>query len=59
MLGPEAELAFRQSLMLSNNNLSIFIDRPISAGILGAIVIIVLFSIYSRMKQRRKVLAMR
>ena len=59
VLGPEAELAFRQSLMLSNNRLSIFVERPISAGILGAIVLVVLFSVYSRMKQRSKVLSPR
>ncbi|WP_413733447.1 tripartite tricarboxylate transporter permease [Sodalis sp. RH21] len=57
VLGPEAELAFRQSLMLSNNKLSIFIERPISAGILCAIVLVVAFSVYSRMKQRRKVMS--
>lgn len=58
VLGPEAERTIRQSLMLSNNRLSIFVERPISAAILLATVAVVVFSVVSRAKQRRKALAM-
>jgi putative tricarboxylic transport membrane protein len=58
VLGPEAERTIRQSLMLSNNRLSIFIERPISATILAATVAVVVFSMLSRAKQRRRALAM-
>jgi putative tricarboxylic transport membrane protein len=54
VLGPEAERTVRQSMILSNNNPLIFLQRPISAGILAATVAVVLFSIYSRLRQRRK-----
>ncbi len=58
VLGPEAERTIRQSLMLSNNHLSIFVERPISAAILAVTVAVVLFSAFSRSKQRRKALAL-
>jgi putative tricarboxylic transport membrane protein len=54
VLGPEAELTVRQSLMLSNNNPMIFLERPISATILVTTVIVVMLSAWGRRRQRRR-----
>jgi putative tricarboxylic transport membrane protein len=54
VLGPEAELTVRQSLMLSNNNPMIFLERPISATILITTVIVVVLSAWGRRRQRRR-----
>jgi putative tricarboxylic transport membrane protein len=40
VLGPMAENAVRQSLVLSDDNPMIFLERPISATIFGAAVIV-------------------
>jgi putative tricarboxylic transport membrane protein len=40
VLGPMAENAVRQSLVLSDNNPMIFLERPISATIFGAAIVI-------------------
>jgi putative tricarboxylic transport membrane protein len=40
VLGPMAENAIRQSLVLSDNNPMIFVERPISATIFGAAIVI-------------------
>jgi len=48
VLGPEAENAIRQSLILSDNSLMIFVQRPISAIVLGLAVLVIVWAIYSR-----------
>ncbi|CAN5740205.1 tripartite tricarboxylate transporter permease [soil metagenome] len=48
VLGPQAENAVRQSLILSDNSLLIFVQRPISAIVLALAVVVVGFAIYSR-----------
>jgi putative tricarboxylic transport membrane protein len=48
VLGPQAENAIRQSLILSDNNLMIFVERPISATVLCLAVIVVILAIVSR-----------
>ena len=45
VLGPQAENAIRQSLTLSDNNLLIFVERPISAIVLGLAVVVVVLAI--------------
>jgi putative tricarboxylic transport membrane protein len=40
VLGPMFENAVRQSLLLSDNNPMIFLQRPISATIFGAVIVI-------------------
>jgi len=52
VLGPQAEAALRQSMILSDNSPLIFIERPIAASIVVLIVAMVGFSIVSRRKQR-------
>jgi len=57
VLGPQAESAVRQSLMLSDNSPMIFLERPIALGIVVLIVVMVATSIISRRRQRHAVAA--
>jgi putative tricarboxylic transport membrane protein len=52
VLGPQAELTVRQSLMLSNNNPMIFVERPIAASILVATALVVAMTAFGRRRQR-------
>lgn len=54
VLGPEAETAVRQSLILSDNNPLIFVQRPISATVLALAAAVVALSIYSQRRARAK-----
>lgn len=54
VLGPQAELALRQSLTLSNDNPMIFLTRPISATVLALTVAVVVFSVVSRRRRRKE-----
>lgn len=42
LLAPGLENSLRQTMMLSDNSLSIFVERPIAAGILALIALVVL-----------------
>jgi putative tricarboxylic transport membrane protein len=53
VLGPQAENAIRQSLILSDNSLMIFVERPISAIVLGLAVIVVVLAVLSRRRGNR------
>ena len=57
VLGPQAEVTLRQSLVLSNNNPIIFLQRPIAATILALTVLVVAFAMFSRHRKRRAALA--
>jgi putative tricarboxylic transport membrane protein len=57
VLGPQAEVTLRQSLVLSNNNPIIFLQRPIAATILALTVLVVAFATFSRYRKRRAALA--
>ncbi|MFI5614012.1 tripartite tricarboxylate transporter permease [Amycolatopsis sp. NPDC051903] len=57
VLGPQAELTLRQSLTLSDDSPLIFVQRPVSAAILGVTVAVVLFAVISRQRKRRAALA--
>jgi putative tricarboxylic transport membrane protein len=57
VLGPQAELALRQSLTLSNNSPLIFVERPISATVLALTVAVIAFTTVSRYRRRRRVAA--
>jgi putative tricarboxylic transport membrane protein len=53
ILGPMMELAFRQSMIISGGRLSIFLERPISAVILGITALLFIssgFSYYRKAK---------
>ena len=50
VLEPMMESKFRQSLLISKGDFSIFLNRPISAGLLAAAILVLLSSLYSRTK---------
>jgi putative tricarboxylic transport membrane protein len=51
VLGPQAEVALRQSLTLSNDNPLIFVERPISATVLALTVGVIVFTFVSRRRR--------
>lgn len=53
VLGSVLEVAFRQSMLLSNGSLTIFFSRPIAASIVGVMALVVLSSIVSAFRRRR------
>lgn len=53
VLGSVLEVAFRQSMLLSGGSLSIFVTRPISAGIFALIVVVLLSSVFGAVRGRR------
>ena len=53
VLGSVMEVAFRQSMLLSDGSLSIFITRPIAASIIGLMGLVVLSSIVGAIRRRR------
>ncbi len=54
ILCPFLEEAFRQSLIKSHGDFSIFIKRPISASILGIAFLFIILNVFTGMKQQRK-----
>jgi putative tricarboxylic transport membrane protein len=54
VLGPQAEVALRQSLTLSNDNPMIFLERPISATVFGITIAVIAFTAIGRTRRRRK-----
>jgi putative tricarboxylic transport membrane protein len=54
ILCPFLEEAFRQSLIKSHGDFSIFIKRPISATILGIAFLFIILNVFTGMKQQRK-----
>lgn len=54
ILGPMAEQQFRRTLAISQGDMSIFIERPISAGLLGLAACIVLAMPLARFYQRHQ-----
>lgn len=56
ILGPMLEHALRQSLIMSNGKFSIFLNRPISAVMLGVAVLLLLSHLLPTLRIRRKTL---
>ena len=48
VLGPKLEVAFRQSVMISHGNFGIFVDRPVSLGLLLVTVVFLIFPLLKR-----------
>ena len=53
VLGSVLEVAFRQSLLLSEGSLTIFVSRPISASIFAVMALIVASSVIGAVRRRR------
>jgi putative tricarboxylic transport membrane protein len=51
ILGPNAEIAFRQSLMRSGGSFSIFLHSPIAATLVAASCLLLAWNIYSTLKK--------
>ena len=54
VLGPLAEQSFRQSLLMSQAELSIFVERPLSAMFLAIAVLLAAYPAISRLMKGRK-----
>ena len=54
VLGHSFEASVRQSMILSNNSLLIFLERPISAAVLGTVVILFSSVAYANRRRRLK-----
>lgn len=54
VLGPILEQSFRQSMLISHGQLSVFITRPISGGILLALVLVIVAAGVGRRAVRRR-----
>jgi putative tricarboxylic transport membrane protein len=52
VLGDQIETVLVQSLILSRGSLMIFLSKPVSAGILACVLIILIYSIYSGFKKK-------
>jgi len=57
VLGAQIESSLLQSLLISENGMRTFIERPISATLLGLAAIVFIISIYSEVKKKRSSLA--
>lgn len=53
VLGSVLEVAFRQSMLLSNGDLSIFVSRPISGSIIAVVALVVATSVFGAIRRRR------
>jgi len=53
ILGPLVEGNFRRSMLISGGDLTIFVDRPISAGFLVTTALLVAFMLYSNFRRQR------
>jgi putative tricarboxylic transport membrane protein len=56
ILCPFLEEAFRQSLIKSHGDLSIFFKRPISATVLSLSFLFIILNIFTGLKKKRKLL---
>lgn len=52
VLGPLLEEHFRRSLILSNGDFTVFVQRPISATLLGAALLLLIWGLWSSFRQR-------
>jgi putative tricarboxylic transport membrane protein len=53
VLGPQLEENFRRALLLSDGDFSVFVRKPISAGLLAVVVILLLAMLSPAIKRRR------
>lgn len=54
VLGPMLEEHFRRSLILSDGDFSVFVQRPISATLLGLALLLLLWGLWSSLRNRNK-----
>ncbi|WP_396122122.1 tripartite tricarboxylate transporter permease [Caldibacillus thermoamylovorans] len=56
VLGPKMEISFIQSLEISSGNLLIFVERPISLGLLISSIVILMISILFTKRTKRRMI---
>ena len=56
VLGPMFDVAFRRSLMLSSGDFTVFFTRPISLGLLGSALLVLLFPLLPWFKKKRNLI---
>jgi putative tricarboxylic transport membrane protein len=54
VLGPLMEENLRRALLLSRGDLAVFFQRPISAGLMSATLLLLLWAIWTTLRARRK-----
>ena len=54
VLGPQAENAIRQSLLMSDNSPIIYLHRPISATLIGLAVVLLIALTFGRSRKVRE-----
>lgn len=54
VLGPLMEEHFRRAMLLSRGNFSTFIDRPISATVLGITLLLLVWGVWSALRERKR-----
>jgi putative tricarboxylic transport membrane protein len=54
VLGPRLEENFRRAMLTSRGDISVFIERPISAAFIGLVVLLIGLRIYFRLRPRKK-----
>jgi putative tricarboxylic transport membrane protein len=58
VLCPIMEQSLRRSLLISNGSPFIFFQRPISAGIIVIVILLLLFPLIPRLRKKRKIIAL-
>jgi TctA family transporter len=53
VLGPKLEVAFRQTLMISRGDFGIFVERPVSATLLAASVLALLWPLAKLLRRKK------
>ena len=54
VLGPVFEKSLRQGLIMADGNFLFFVQRPISGTLLAVAALIVVWTIYSELKKRKR-----
>ena len=54
VLGPQMEEYFRRAMLLSRGDASVFVTRPISAGLLIVTAILLLLMVLPNLRKRRQ-----
>jgi TctA family transporter len=54
VLGPMLEENFRRAMLLSRGDLAVFVERPISAGFVGACALLVMFQVAAYVRRPRR-----
>jgi TctA family transporter len=58
VLGPLMEENFRRSLLLSRGDMMTFVERPISATVMGITALLLIWGVWSSIRKESKLRAM-